>query len=61
MMKILDGAIGCDVHPSVPGIQILLPYPVDYGRDIVEVRGMDGSGSRAYPPLVPAGAQPDWR
>ncbi len=61
MSKVLKGAIDCDVHPSVPGIQALLPYLDDYWRDIVEVRGMEGFESRAYPPLVPASARSDWR
>ena len=61
MSDALKGAIDCDVHPSVPGIQALLPYLDDYWRGIVEVRGMEGFETRAYPPLVPASARPDWR
>ncbi|MEM7023006.1 MAG: amidohydrolase family protein [Pseudomonadota bacterium] len=57
----LRGAIDCDVHPSVPGINSLAPYLDDYWRDMVEVRGMEGFASRAYPPGVPASARPDWR
>jgi hypothetical protein len=30
----LQGAIDCDVHPSVPGIAALLPYLDDYWRDM---------------------------
>ena len=61
MNDVLKGAIDCDVHPSVPGIQALLPYLDDYWRDIVDMRGMEGFESRAYPPLVPASNRPDWR
>ena len=57
----LKGAVDCDVHPSVPGIDALLPYLDDYWRDMVEVRGMEGFESRAYPPLVLSSARPDWR
>jgi predicted TIM-barrel fold metal-dependent hydrolase len=57
----LKGAIDCDVHPSVPGLQALTPYLDDYWQESVEVRGMEGFESRAYPPLVPASARPDWR
>jgi predicted TIM-barrel fold metal-dependent hydrolase len=57
----LEGAIDCDVHPSVPGLGALLPHLDDYWRDMVEVRGMEGFASRAYPPLVPASARADWR
>ncbi|MGI9435478.1 MAG: amidohydrolase family protein [Geminicoccaceae bacterium] len=61
MTKKLAGAVDCDVHPSVPGISALLPYLDDYWRDMVEVRGMEGFESRAYPPRVPASARSDWR
>jgi predicted TIM-barrel fold metal-dependent hydrolase len=57
----LQGAIDCDVHPCVPGIGALKPYLDDYWRDMIEVRGIEGYNSRAYPPLVPASARPDWR
>ena len=57
----LEGAIDCDVHPSVPGLSALLPYLDDYWRDMIEVRGIEGFESRAYPPLVPASARRDWR
>ena len=57
----LEGAIDCDVHPSVPALSALLPYLDDYWRDMIEVRGIEGFESRAYPPLVPASARPDWK
>jgi predicted TIM-barrel fold metal-dependent hydrolase len=57
----LEGAIDCDVHPCVPGIGALKPYLDDYWRDMIELRGIEGYNSRAYPPLAPAGARPDWR
>lgn len=57
----LEGAIDCDVHPNVPGISALLPYLDDYWRDMIEVRGIEGFESRAYPPGVPASARPDWQ
>jgi uncharacterized protein len=61
MTSRLQGAIDCDVHPNVPGVRALMPYLDDYWRDMIEVRGIEGFGSRAYPPLVPASARPDWR
>jgi uncharacterized protein len=57
----LEGAIDCDVHPSVPALAALLPYLDDYWRDMIEVRGIEGFESRAYPPRVPASARPDWK
>ena len=38
-----------------------MPYLDDYWRDMIELRGIEGYNSRAYPPLVPASARPDWR
>lgn len=55
------GAIDCDVHPSVPGIQSLVPYLDAYWQEMVEVRGIDSLESRSYPPLSPLSARPDWR
>ena len=55
------GAIDCDVHPSVPGIQALVPHLDAYWQEMVEVRGIDSLESRSYPPLSPLSARPDWR
>ncbi|MCB1970133.1 MAG: amidohydrolase [Geminicoccaceae bacterium] len=55
------GAIDCDVHPQVPSLSVLLPYLDDYWRDMVEVRGIEGFRSHAYPPGVPASIREDWR
>ncbi|MEO1019562.1 MAG: amidohydrolase family protein [Pseudomonadota bacterium] len=57
----LKGAFDCDVHPTVPGISSLLPYLDAYWRDMIDVRGMEGFATRAYPPGVAASARPDWR
>jgi predicted TIM-barrel fold metal-dependent hydrolase len=57
----LAGAIDCDVHPTVPDIQALVPHLDDYWREMVDVRGIDGFESRNYPPLAPLSARPDWR
>ena len=51
MSEVLEGAIDCDVHPSVPGIQALLPYLDGYWRDIVEVRGMEGFREPGLPAI----------
>ena len=42
----LQGAIDCDVHPSVPGVRALFPYLDDYWRDMIELRGMTESEAR---------------
>ncbi len=57
----LKGAIDCDVHPNVPSVEALLPYLDDYWREMIDVRGMEGFATRAYPPNVASSAREDWR
>jgi uncharacterized protein len=54
-------AIDCDVHPTVTGNEVLLPYLETYWRDSVEERGMGSLESAAYPPNAPITARPDFR
>jgi hypothetical protein len=53
--------IDCDVHPSVPTIKELLPYFDAYWQEMIEVRGIDGFVSGAYPPNAPLTCRPDFR
>lgn len=55
--------IDCDIHPSVPGVSVLLPYLDEYWRDSMEMvrRGFDHLELNAYPPKAPLSARPDWR
>lgn len=55
------GAIDCDVHPSLPSMQTLLPYLDDYWREQVVTRGIDGLDMNFFPHSVPANCRPDWR
>jgi uncharacterized protein len=57
------GAIDCDIHPALPGTQLLVPYLDEYWRDIVLMRGLerDNFDIGAYPPGSPLSARPDWR
>src|SRR5256885_9878092 len=54
-------AIDCDVHPTVTGNDVLLPYLETYWRDSVEERGMGSLESAAYLPNAPITARPDFR
>jgi len=54
-------AIDCDVHPTVTGNDVLLPYLETYWRDSVEERGMGSLESAAYPPNAPLTARSDFR
>ena len=53
--------IDCDVHPTVPGIDTLLPYLDAFWRDSVVDRGIEGLDSVSYPPNAPISARPDFR
>ena len=61
MAAAADTAIDCDVHPSVPGMQALLPYLDDHWRTSVQERGIDALDSISYPPNAPLTARPDFR
>lgn len=55
------GGIDCDIHPSVPGIDALLPYMPEPWREIVQMRGVDELNPISYPARAPLTARPDWR
>ncbi len=55
------GAIDCDVHPRVPNIHALQAHMDDYWRDTVELRGIEGFETIAYPANAPLTIRPDWR
>ncbi len=57
----IPGAIDCDIHPSIPGIDALLPYLPDPWSDIIRIRGIDELNSISYPAHSPLTARPDWR
>ena len=59
----LQGAIDCDVHPSVPGVRALFPYLDDYWRDQIGNRHIDKLPFQlsSYPSTSPLSARPDWR
>lgn len=56
-----EGAIDCDVHPVVPDIAALVPYLEPYWQEMIDVRGIEGFESRAYPVMAPMSARADWR
>ena len=61
MNAFTQGAIDCDIHPSVPGIKTLLPYMDEHWRDAFVLRGMDNFDLASYPPGAPISCRPDWR
>src|SRR5215213_11677670 len=55
------GAIDCDVHPSVPDVNALLPYLDTFWRDSVVDRGLSSLDSNSYPLKSPLTSRPEWR
>jgi len=47
------GAIDCDVHPTVPSLEALVPYMSEHWQDMVKTRGMDELVSISYPANSP--------
>ena len=56
-----SGAIDCDVHPTVPGMDALRPYLDEHWRTATIERGIDALDSISYPPNAPLTARPDLR
>jgi len=56
-----QGAIDCDVHPSVPNMAALLPYLDDFWRESVVDRGLTSLDSNSYPLKSPLTSRPEWR
>ncbi|WP_090709171.1 MULTISPECIES: amidohydrolase family protein [unclassified Beijerinckia] len=54
-------AIDCDVHPTVPSMQTLLPYLDDHWRESVIEREITTLDTISYPPLAPITARADFR
>jgi predicted TIM-barrel fold metal-dependent hydrolase len=55
------GAIDCDVHPTVPSLDALVPYMSEHWQDMVKTRGLDELVSISYPANSPITARADWR
>ena len=56
-----QGAIDCDIHPTLPGLCTLFPYLDDAWRETFVQRGMHELVSNNYPPGAPLSVRPDWR
>lgn len=56
-----QGAIDCDVHITVPGTKVLLPYLDDHWREHVTVRGIDDLELMFSKLNSDAACRPDWR
>src|SRR3984957_10978738 len=53
--------VDCDVHPTVPGMQALLPYLDNHWREAVTRRGIDDQTTISYPTINPLTFRSDWK
>lgn len=53
--------IDCDVHPTVPSLQALLPYMDEVWRDNAVRRGIEELATVSYPTTNPLSSRADWR
>lgn len=60
-MNSTAGAIDCDIHPSIPNLEALLPHMEAHWRDSILQRGVHELETIAYPANAPLTARPDWR
>jgi len=60
-VKILTGAVDCDVHPASPSKAEILPYLDPYLAESVLQRGIESIESVHYPPKAPITVREDWR
>jgi predicted TIM-barrel fold metal-dependent hydrolase len=57
----MSAVIDCDLHPTVPSLQALLPYLDDVWRDNVVRRGIEELVTISYPTTNPLTFRADWR
>ncbi|MBN8897783.1 MAG: amidohydrolase, partial [Rhodospirillales bacterium] len=53
--------VDCDVHPTVPSLQALLPYMDEVWRDNAVRRGIEELATVSYPTTNPLSSRADWR
>ena len=56
------GAIDCDIHASLPGLNSLLPYLDDYWHEHILARGLQliDYTISGWQPSIPLNTRPDW-
>ena len=53
--------VDCDIHPTVSGMQTLMPYLDDLWREAVVRRGIDDMVTISYPTVNPLTFRSDWK
>ena len=53
--------IDCDVHPTIPSMNTLLPYFDDHWRETMVRRGIDDQTTISYPTVNPLSFRADWK
>ena len=61
VQRLLAGAIDCDIHPTVPNMDALLPFLDGHWADAVRERGIGAMQLASYPPRAPFSVRADWR
>ena len=56
-----SNVIDCDIHPTVPSLDALLPYMNEHWKDTIVQRGVHELETISYPKNAPLTVRPDWR
>ena len=56
-----SNVIDCDIHPTVPSLDALLPYMNEHWKDTLVQRGVHELETISYPKHAPLTVRPDWR
>ena len=56
-----SNVIDCDIHPTVPSLDALLPYMNEHWQDTIVQRGVHELETISYPKNAPLTVRPDWR
>ena len=56
-----SNVIDCDIHPTVPSLNALLPYMNEHWKDTIVQRGVHELETISYPKNAPLTVRPDWR
>ena len=56
-----SNVIDCDIHPTVPSLNALLPYMNEHWKDTIVQRGVHELETISYPKNAALTVRPDWR
>ena len=53
--------IDCDIHPTIPSVEVLFPYLDEHWREYIRVSAFKGPATTSYPRNMPTSTQPALR